>query len=129
MFTHSSNNMRNMSEEVKYKDLGDSLLIKALGNSPKIRIIDIFLTNPYFDFSKEELARELGMSKQTLYKNFKDLEELEIVKISRKVGRAVMYKINMEHPLVKGLNEIINEMSLKIAEKELEKQAKPISVG
>ncbi|MCR6669699.1 MAG: winged helix-turn-helix domain-containing protein, partial [archaeon YNP-WB-040] len=89
-----------MSEEVKYKDLGDSLLIKALGNSPKIRIIDIFLTNPYFDFSKEELARELGMSKQTLYKNFKDLEELEIVKISRKVGRAVMYKINMEHPLV-----------------------------
>jgi DNA-binding transcriptional ArsR family regulator len=115
-----------MSEEVKYKDLGDSLLIKALGNSPKIRIIDIFLTNPYFDFSKEELARELGMSKQTLYKNFKDLEELEIVKISRKVGRAVMYKINMEHPLVKGLNEIINEMSLKIAEKELEKQAKPV---
>jgi DNA-binding transcriptional ArsR family regulator len=115
-----------MSEEVKYKDLGDSLLIKALGNSPKIRIIDIFLTNPYFDFSKEELARELGMSKQTLYKNFKDLEELEIVKISRKVGRAVMYKINMEHPLVKRLNEIINEMSLKIAEKELEKQAKPV---
>ncbi|MCC6018032.1 MAG: winged helix-turn-helix domain-containing protein [Candidatus Verstraetearchaeota archaeon] len=118
-----------MSEGVKYKDLGDSLLIKALGDSPKIRIIDIFLTNPYFDFSKEELARELGMSKQTLYKNFKDLEELEIVKISRKVGRAVMYKINMEHPLVKRLNEIINEMSLKIAEKELEKQAKPISVG
>jgi hypothetical protein len=35
----------------------------------------------------------------------------------------------MEHPLVKRLNEIINEMSLKIAEKELEKQAKPISVG
>jgi DNA-binding transcriptional ArsR family regulator len=115
-----------MSKEVKYKDLGDSLLIKALGNSPKIRIIDIFLTNPYFDFSKEELARELGMSKQTLYKNFKDLEKLEIVKISRKVGRAVMYKINMEHPLVKRLNEIINEMSPKIAEKELEKQAKPV---
>jgi predicted transcriptional regulator len=116
--------VRKMSEEVKYKDLGDSLLIKALGNSPKIRIIDIFLTNPYFDFSKEELARELGMSKQTLYKNFKDLEELEIVKISRKVGRAVMYKINMEHPLVKGLNEIINEMSLKIAGKRIREASK-----
>ena len=117
-----------MNEEVRYKDLGDSLLIKALGNSPKLRIIDIFLTNPYFDFSKEELVKELGMSKQTLYKNFKDLEELGIVKFSRKIGRAVMYRINREHPLVKRLDEIINEMSLLIAEQESKKRTKPVMV-
>ncbi len=103
-------------------------MIKALGNSPKLRIIDIFLTNPYFDFSKEELVKELGMSKQTLYKNFKDLEELGIVKFSRKIGRAVMYRINREHPLVKRLDEIINEMSLLIAEQESKKRTKPVMV-
>lgn len=65
-----------MAKKVRYKDIGDSILLKALGYSPKLRILDIFLTNPYLDFSKEELVRELGMSKQTLYKNFKDLEEL-----------------------------------------------------
>jgi len=91
--------------EVRYKDLGDSLLIKAFGFSPKLRIIDIFLTNPYFDFSREELVKELGMGKQTLYKNFKDLEELGIAKVSRRIGRAVMYKINREHPLVRRLDE------------------------
>ena len=48
-----------MANEVRYSDTGQSLLIKALGYSPKLRIIDIFLTNPFFDFSKEELAREL----------------------------------------------------------------------
>ncbi len=62
--------------EIAYKYLGDSLLTKALGYSPKMRILDIFMTSPYFDFSREELVKELGMSKQTLYKNFKDLEEL-----------------------------------------------------
>jgi type III secretory pathway component EscU len=62
--------------EVSYKNTGDSLLLKALGKYPKLRIIDIFLTNPLMDFSKKGLVRELRMSKQTLYKYFKDLEEL-----------------------------------------------------
>jgi len=114
------------SKQVLYKDTGDSLLLKALGYSPKLRIIDIFLTNPYFDFSKEELVRELGMSKQTLYKNFKDLEELAIVVQTRKIGRAVMYRINMRNPMVKMLNEQVNRMSYEIAAEELERIRKPV---
>jgi Fe2+ or Zn2+ uptake regulation protein len=115
-------------QEVRYKDLGETLLIKMFGYSPKIRILDIFMDNPYFDFSKNELVKELGMSKQTLYKNFKDFEELGIVKVSRNIGRATMYRINMDHPLVKMLNEIVNEVSLQIAEQEMKKQAKAVPV-
>lgn len=103
---------------VRYRDTGDSLLLKAFGYSPKLRIIDIFLTNPYFDFDKEELAKELGMSKQTIYKNFKELEELGIVKLSRTIGRAAMYRIDRSHPLVKCLNESVNETSFQIAKRE-----------
>jgi DNA-binding transcriptional ArsR family regulator len=117
-----------MAREVTYKETGDSILIKAFGYSPKLRMIDIFLTNPYFDFSKEELARELGMSKQTIYKHFKDLEDLGIVKVSRKIGRATMYRLNREHPLVKRLDEIINEISLQIAEQETKKRVKPVAI-
>ncbi len=107
------------TKEVFYKDLGDSLLIQALGNSPKTKIIDIFLSNPYFDFNKEELVRELGMSKQTLYKYLGELEELAIVKNSRQIGRAVMYRINLEHTVVKHLNSMINDLSLQISESEI----------
>jgi len=107
------------TKEVFYKDLGDSLLIQALGNSPKTKIMDIFLSNPYFDFNKEELVRELGMSKQTLYKYLGELEELEIVKNSRQIGRAVMYRINPEHTVVKHLNNMINDLSLQISESEI----------
>jgi hypothetical protein len=111
-----------------YKDLGDSLLLKAFGYNPKLKIVDIFMTNPYFDFSKSELVRELGMSKQTLYKNFMDIEELGMVKVSRKIGRAVLYKINMQHPLVKKLYDMMTQTSLKIAEQEAEKMKKPVAV-
>ncbi|MGQ9781817.1 MAG: winged helix-turn-helix domain-containing protein [Nitrososphaeria archaeon] len=114
--------------EVTYKDLGETLLVKMFGYSPKLRILDIFMDNPYFDFSKSELVKELGMSKQTLYKNFKDLEELEIVKVSRNIGRAIMYRINMEHPLVRKLNEIVNEVSLQIAEQEMKKKVEAVGV-
>jgi len=113
---------------VKYKDMEESLLLKALGNSPKLRITDIFLTNPLFDFSKNELVKELGMSKQTLYKCFKDLEELGMVKGSRKIGRANLYKINLENPMVKMLNEYVTQLSLQIAEQEKAKMQKPVAV-
>jgi len=98
------------------------------GNSPKLRILDIFLDNPYFDFSKSEVIRELGMSKQTFYRYFKDLEELGIVKPTRRIGRATLYRISKEHPLVKKLDEVINEVSLQLAEQEAEKM-KPAPVN
>ncbi|MEM3507435.1 MAG: hypothetical protein QXT31_07290 [Candidatus Bathyarchaeia archaeon] len=69
------------------------------------------------------------MSKQTLYKNFKDLKELGIikasVKASKKMERAVIYRINKEHPLVKRLKKIINETFLQIA-KQAEMQAQHV---
>lgn len=114
--------------EVAYKDLGETLLVRMFGNSPKLRILDIFLDNPYFDFSKSEVIRELGMSKQTFYRYFKDLEELGIVKPTRRIGRATLYRINKEHPLVKKLDEVINEVSLQLAEQEAERMKKPIPV-
>ncbi len=58
------------------------------------------------------------MSKQTFYKYFKDLEDLGIVKPTRRIGRATLYRINKEHPLVRRLDEIINKISLQIAEQE-----------
>jgi DNA-binding transcriptional ArsR family regulator len=64
-----------------------SILLKTLGDSPKLRIIDFFLDNPFLDFTKKEVIEALRMSKQTFYKYFKDVEEDGIVEVSRKIGR------------------------------------------
>jgi len=59
------------------------------------------------------------MSKQTFYKYFQDLEKYEIVKVSRKIGKAKLYKINLKHPLVEMLREYEKRISLQIAERKM----------
>ncbi len=113
---------------MKYKDLGETVLVKALGYSQKLRILDFFLDNVLIDFAKEEVIQELGMSKQTFYRNFKDIEELGMVKQTRKIGKAKLYKINLENPLVKMLKEYETQLSLQIAEQEKEKKKKLVAV-
>ncbi len=97
--------------------------LRTLGDSPKLRIIDFFLDNPLFDFTKKEVIEALGMSKQTFYKYFRDLEAYEIVKVSRKIGRVKLYRINLDHPLVEMLRRYEEKLSLMLAEKEAGKAA------
>jgi len=96
----------------------DSMLIKVFGKSPKLRILDFLLDYKLNDFTKKEIIEALGMSKVTFYKNFKDLIDLGLVIPSRKIGRATLYKINLENPMVKMLIEFEMKLSLKIAEEE-----------
>jgi len=117
-----------MPEELYAKKEYQSILLKTLGNSPKLRIIDFFLDNPLFDFTKKEVIEALGMSKQTFYKYFADIEKYEIVAVSRRIGRAKLYKINLENLMVKLLNEYTKQLSLQIAEQEKIKMQKPVSV-
>ena len=117
-----------MPEELYTKKEYQSILLKTLGDSPKLRIIDFFLDNPLFDFTKKEVIEALGISKQTFYKYFPELEEYGIVEVSRKIGRAKLYKIKLKHPLVSMLREYETKVSMQIAEKEAEKMKKSILV-
>ena len=107
----------------------DSLLIRALGNSPKLRILDYLLDYKLNDFTKKEIVEALGMSKLTFYKYFKDLEELGLVIVSRKIGRATLYKINLENPIVKMIVEYETKLSLQIAEQEAERMKKSVTAN
>jgi len=117
-----------MPEELYVKKEYQSILLKMLGYSPKLRIIDFFLDNPLFDFTKKEVIEALGMSKQTFYKYFKDIEKYGIVNVSRKIGKAKLYKINLENLIVKMLREFETQLSLMIAEQEVEKMRKQIAI-
>ncbi|MCS7365466.1 MAG: winged helix-turn-helix domain-containing protein [archaeon GB-1867-035] len=107
-----------MAEDLYAKKKYESILTRTLGSSPKLRIIDFFLDNPLFDFTKKEVLEALGMGKQTFYKYFPDLERLGVVVVSRKIGRVKLYKLNLKHPLVRMLREYEREISLQLAEME-----------
>ena len=104
-----------------------SLLLRTLGESPKLKIIDFFMDNPIMDFTKKDTIDALGMSKQAFYKYFNDLEEYGIVAVSRKIGKTSLYKINQKHPLVMMLRDYEKNLSLQIADQEEMKTKSPIT--
>jgi ACT domain-containing protein len=115
-----------MPEELYAKKEYQSILLKTLGESPKLRIVDFFMDNPLSDFTKKEVIGTLGMSKQTFYKYFDDLESYDIVLASRRIGRATLYKINQKHPLVTMLSQYERKLSLQIADQEENKLKRPV---
>jgi len=118
-----------MPEELYTRREYQSILLKTLGESPKLRMIDFFLDNPVSDFTKKEVIEALGMSKLTFYKYFKDLVELSLVTPSRKIGRATLYKVNLGNPIVRMLVEYERQLSLQISEKEKAKAQKPVPLS
>lgn len=95
-----------------------SVITEVLGYSPRIKILDYLLDFPTNDFTKKEIIEALGMSKQTFYKYFDSLGKYGMVKVSRTIGKAKLYKIDSGNELVKSIRDLEKKMSLQIAEQE-----------
>jgi len=105
----------------------ETILVETFGRSPVIRIVDFFLDNPLSDYSKEEVIKNLGISKITFYKYFKLLEKNGLFKKTREVGRATMYKLDEKNEVVKALKSLEWALGIKAMEKAIEESK--ISVG
>ena len=84
-----------------------SVALKLFGKSPETRIIDLFLDNPLFEFTRNEIIESLGMAKVTLFRVLPGLEDAGLIEETRKIGKASLYRLNGESPVVKGLRTTI----------------------
>ncbi len=112
---------------VTYKQ-GETLLLKYLGASPTLRIMDFFLDNPLSDYSKNEIAKNLAMSRATFFKYWKELERSGAVKATRQIGRATMFRLDRENEVVRQLIRFDMALARKRMEKAVEEYQKPITV-
>jgi predicted transcriptional regulator len=97
-----------------------SLLLRAYGSSPQMKIIDYLMDFPKNDFTQKEIIEALGMSKTTFYKYFDNLVEFGMIRVNRKIANSKLYSINMQNPLVQSLKKNVDYLSEKIAEDSLE---------
>lgn len=81
----------------------ETLLLRYLGGSPTLRIMDFFLDNPLSDYSKNEIVTNLAMSRATFFKYWRELEKSGAVRQTRRIGRATMYRLDRENEVVKQL--------------------------
>ncbi len=96
--------------------------VEVFGTSPLIRVLDFLITYREFDYSLTDISKETEVGWNTLHSFFFKLVEKGIVKETRQVGRAKLYKLNTENPIAKKLIEINNLITSKATDEELKKQ-------
>jgi hypothetical protein len=114
-----------MMMTMSYKS-NETLLLKYVGASPMLRIVDFFLDNPLSDYSKNEIVKNLAMSRVTFFKYWKELEGSGALRVSRKIGRATLYKLDRKNEVVKQLIKLDMALARRSMQRAVEEYAKPI---
>ena len=101
-----------MAQKTSYEEqeeIEESLFLKAFGiKSPALRILDFLMDNKAYDYSKTDIAKGAGISRTTLFTAWENLVKNGLVRETREVGRAKMYKLNLKSPVVKKFIELDN---------------------
>jgi len=80
-------------------------------DSPILKVIAFLIRNREYDYSKTDIAKGAKISRTTLFKIWNTLEKLDIVRETRNVGKAKMYKLNEKNPIVQKFIELDNVIS------------------
>ncbi|VVB65741.1 Uncharacterised protein [Candidatus Gugararchaeum adminiculabundum] len=96
-----------------------SPILKVFGEYPKTKVIDFLLSSSESDFSLTDIAEKSGVGRTTLYQFFYSLVEQNVVIETRKIGRAKLYKVNLESQLVQSIIELSQKESDKSKSKDM----------
>lgn len=78
-----------------------STFLKIFGDTPVLRVMDFLIVHEEFDYSMTDIANLSEVGYSTLKLFWANLEQNDLVTMTREVGKAKMYKLNMNNPVVK----------------------------
>jgi len=88
----------------------ETLFKRALGDTPKIRVLEFLIEGREFDYSISEIAEGAEIGRTTFFRIFGDLVKAEIIVPTREIGNAKLFKLNTKNAFVKKLVEIFDEV-------------------
>ena len=91
----------------------ETLLIKAIGNTPKIKVLEFLIEGREFDYSISDIAGGAGIGRTTLFRIWDDFVELGIVKNTRNIGNAKLYKLNIANPFIKKMVDLFGTLVIE----------------
>ena len=77
-----------------------TIFVEYFGDSPTTRVLDFFIENDLYDYSKSDIFKETGVARTTLQDVIQTLIKKKIIMATRRVGMAEMYKLNRDNPIV-----------------------------
>ena len=90
-----------------------SLFIEFMGDSSMIRVLDYLLTERELDFSITDLADNSNIGRATLYRIWENLIKSKIIIPTRIIGKAKLFKLNIENLKIQKLIEIYDMLIIK----------------
>lgn len=88
----------------------ETLFRKALGDSPKIRVLEFLIEGRELDYSISDIAEGAEIGRTTLFRIWEDLVSAKIIVFVRQIGNAKLYKLNMENLFVKKMIGVFDEV-------------------
>ena len=104
----------------------ESIFLDYVGDSPRMRIFQYMIEGREFDYTLTDMLNS-GVSWGTLNTLVPKFLKLGIVMITRKIGRATLYKINQENVAVKQLIGLYDKLILEKLS-QLEETGKKVEV-
>ena len=98
---------------VYYLVLMETIFTKAIGNTPKIKVLEFLIEGRELDYSISDIAEGAGIGRTTLFRIWNDFIELNIVKNTRNIGNAKLYKLNIANPFVKKMADLFDTLVIE----------------
>ncbi|MBU4283656.1 MAG: hypothetical protein KJ968_00985 [Nanoarchaeota archaeon] len=95
---------------------------EALGDSPVIRVLDFLIEGRGLDYSLSDIAENANIGWTTLHRIWGNLIRLKMVKPTREIGRAKLFKLNEENPTIKELVKVYDTLLYQETEKYFSKE-------
>ena len=105
----------------------ETIFTKAIGNNPKIKVLEFLIEGRELDYSISDIAEGAGIGRTTLFRIWNDFVELGIVKNTRNIGNAKLYKLNSANPFVKKMADLLDTLVIEPLNKR--KKEKKVVVG
>ena len=91
----------------------ETLFRKALGDTPKIRVLEFLIEGRELDYSISDIAEGAEIGRTTLFRIWEDLIKTQMITPTRQIGNAKLYKLNLDNIFVKKLTEIFDAIILQ----------------
>ena len=95
---------------------------EALGDSPVIRVLECLIEGRGLDYSLTDIAENANVGWTTLHRIWDNLVSLQIVKHTRVIGKAKLFKLNLDNPAVQDLVKLFDTLVYQETENLFQKE-------
>ncbi|KYK27230.1 hypothetical protein AYK26_04170 [Euryarchaeota archaeon SM23-78] len=106
----------------------ETIITHLLGNSPKVKVMDLLIIGRRLEYCISDLAEHAGVGRSTIYRMLDVMLKDKILVKKRKLGRIQLYQLNMENPRVKLLVKMFDELANINSEEEIKRQTMKVKV-